>query len=161
MSGRANARRLAVAAWRDVRGAAALETALVLLPFLVLLFATLQVAMAFVSQSALDTGVLRTAEQLRANMVPGVPYVPPSATSLAASVAANGSVILAGGTLVVDLQPITALSGAAVPIANGTVNAGMTSSVLILRAKIPVISFSLGLPAMVVTSSAILRRPAS
>ncbi len=65
-----------------------METALIMLPFLILLLGTLQTGIYFMEKSALDAGVLRTASGLRGNILLGS-FTTPTASSLTSSVLAN------------------------------------------------------------------------
>jgi Flp pilus assembly protein TadG len=120
---------------RDRRGAAAVESALVVYPFLMLLFMVIQLGLFFVVQSALDVGVLATAESLRASLLANSSYAIPSATTLATTITADGGSLLAAYGIVVDVRQISTLSTSAPAVPDGTTAACGSGSVLILRAQ--------------------------
>jgi Flp pilus assembly protein TadG len=147
---------------RDRRGAAAVETALVMLPFMLLLLGTIQIGIYFMTQSALSTGVLATASAMRAAMLTaGSAYTAPTASSLTSSITSNAGALVSTSNVTSDLQLLSNLSGAIVPIANGTINIGSVNSVLVLRASAPVTTFVPGIGSLSVTSTAIFRWPSS
>ena len=145
---------------RDERAASAVEFAIVCGPFFFLLLAVLQLGIFYMSQSALDTGVIKTAETLRTNFTTGTTATLLDSASLRSSVVTNaGGLISNDSTLGVEIRQITALNTAVVPIANGTNDYGSNTSTLVLRAQSTVITFAPGLSGLsTVSSSAIVRR---
>ena len=144
---------------RDRRGAAALEFAIVSAPFILLLVALLQMSVFYLAQSALDAGVLNTVETLRNGFTTGATATLPDATTLKTQVTANaGGMIVNNSTAAVEIRQLTTLSGGAVPIIDGTVDYGSTTSVLVLRAQATVLTFAPGFGALKVRSAAIVRR---
>jgi Flp pilus assembly protein TadG len=145
---------------RDRRAASAVEFAILAAPFFLLLMAVTQVGIFYMAQSALDTGVIRTAETLRTNFTTGT-----TATLLGAS-ALKGSVVSSAGAMLnndsslsVEIRQLTSLSSATVPIADGVVDYGSTTSTLVLRAKSTVVTLAPGLGGLsTIYSSALVRR---
>ncbi|WP_158815146.1 TadE/TadG family type IV pilus assembly protein [Methylocapsa sp. S129] len=144
----------------DGRGAAAIEFAIVSSPFILLLVALLQMCLYFMAQSALDSGVLRTAETLRNNFTTGAtPTLPNAAALKAAVVASAGGLINNDSTSAVEIRELILLDSAAVPIVDGTNDYGSTTSVLVLRAQASVLIFAPGFSSLAkVQSAALVRR---
>ena len=145
---------------RDSRGAAALEFAMVSAPFIFLLVAILQMGLYFMAQSSLDSGVVRTAETLRNNFTTGTTPTLLNAAALKTSVVANaGGLINNDSTSAVEIRQLTSLDSAAVPIVDGTVDYGSTTSVLVLRAQASVMVFAPGFSSLgQIKSAALVRR---
>ena len=74
---------------RSTRAAAAVEFALVALPFFMLVLCILQLGVYYFAQSALDTGVLKTAQTLYSGFRTGTSAYTPSAGTLKAAVSTN------------------------------------------------------------------------
>jgi Flp pilus assembly protein TadG len=144
----------------STRAAAAVEFALVALPFFMFVLCILQLGVYYFAQSALDTGVLKTAQTLYSGFRTGTSAYTPSAGTLKAAVSTNsGGMIQNGSGLAVEIQPMSNLSGGSVPITDGVNNYGTTTSTLVLRAQANVITFAPGFSTLAVaTSSAIVRR---
>lgn len=151
---------LAVSFWRSTHATSAVEFAIVALPFFMLVLCILQLGVFYFAQSALDTGVLKTAQTLYVGFRTGTTATLPSASSLKSTVASNsGGMINNDGTLSVEIQPITNLSGGTVAITDGVNNYGTATSTLILRAQATVVTFAPGFSVLAVaSSSAIVRR---
>jgi Flp pilus assembly protein TadG len=149
-----------VAFCRDRRAAAALEFAIVSTPFFLVLLCTMQIGVYYFVQSALDTGVLQTAQTLYSGFRTGTTANLPGASSLKSLVASkSGGLITNDATLSVEIQPITNLSSGSVAITDGVNNYGTTTSTLMLRAQAKVPAFAPGFSSLTVaTSSAIVRR---
>jgi Flp pilus assembly protein TadG len=145
---------------RNTRGAAALEFAILALPFLVFILAIMQVGLYYITQAALDNGVLRTAEQTRVGFATGASETLPSALTLKASVAQSaGALVPNNSNLAVEMRQLSTLAAGDVAIADGTVDLGAATSPLVLRAKTKVIIFAPGFSSLTwVTSSAMVRR---
>ncbi|KQT77341.1 TadE/TadG family type IV pilus assembly protein [Methylobacterium sp. Leaf466] len=147
----------------DDGGASAVEFALVCAPFFVLLLYILQVGIYYMTQTALDAGVIRTADELRSSFNTAVPLMP-DAAALKTKVEANaGGLVSAAGAnvLAVEMRPMTSLSAAAVPISGGVADYGTATSVLALRAQTSVVVFAPGFSSLnKVTSTSLLRRQA-
>jgi Flp pilus assembly protein TadG len=156
--------------WRDPKGAAAVEFALVASPFILLLLALLQLSIYFMAQFALDSGVAKTAQALRACFTSITPTNCPATLATAFSgsqlkadvVNGSGSMIANSSNTKVEIRPLADLDSAAVPISDGTVDygdSGSTTSVLVLRAQAQILTFAPGFSALgAVKSSAIVRR---
>ncbi len=153
-------RRRAVRFCRDENAASAVEFAVVCGPFIFLLLGVLQLGIFYMSQSALDNGVIKTAETLRANFTTGTSAALPDNNALRGSVVTNaGGLIANDATLSVEIRQIAALNSAVVPIANGTNDYGSNTSTLVLRAQSTVVTFAPGLSGLsTVSSSALVRR---
>jgi hypothetical protein len=120
----------------------------------------LQLGVYYFAQSALDTGVLETAQTLYSGFRTGTTAYAPSAGTLKAAISTNsGGMIQNGSGLAVEIQPMSNLSGGSVAITDGVNNYGTTTSTLVLRAQANVITFAPGFSTLAVaTSSAIVRR---
>jgi Flp pilus assembly protein TadG len=143
---------------RDRRGIAMIEAAFVLPPLLSMLFLIIELGVYFVLQSALDLGVLTTAETLRTNMAVGRTYTTPTASAVKAAIASNGGAVMAVANLAVDVRQLSTLSAAATPVVDGTYDWGGSGSVLILRAQttMPLLP---GTSLLTLVSTSIVRRP--
>lgn len=146
---------------RDARGASAVEFALVCAPFFVLVLYTLQLGIYYMTQTALDAGVIRTADTLRNSFNEAAAPVLPTAEALKATVAANagGLITATGRSLTVEIRPMATLSSAVVPITGGVAEYGDNRSVLVLRAQSSVIALAPGFSSLTkVTAISLLRR---
>jgi Flp pilus assembly protein TadG len=144
---------------RDTRAANAVEFAIVALPFLYVLLVILQMGLYYMTQAALDNGVLATANNLRNSFNTGTAPVLPTGSSLKSSiVGAGGGLLGNNGMLAVDLRALTTLDAGGVAIADGTVDAVSTNVPIVLRAKANVTAFAPGFGASTqVLSSVVLR----
>jgi Flp pilus assembly protein TadG len=144
---------------REKRAAAALEFALVAAPFFFLVLGILQMSVYYLTQSALDSGVLQTAEALRANYAPGTTIPTPLGTSLKTNISQfAGAMIPNNPTVLVDLWQMGNLASASQPIVDQHIDS-VTTGVMVLRAQTTAITFAplfLG-GALTVRSSAIFR----
>jgi Flp pilus assembly protein TadG len=145
---------------RDRRASSAVEFAIVAAPFFYLLMAIMQVGIFYMAQSALDTGVAATATTLRNNFTTGATATLLDAPTLKSSVVTGaGAMISNNSTLAVEIRQQANLSSALVPIVDGTVDYGSTSSTLVLRAQSSVITLAPGLGGLnTIYSSALVRR---
>lgn len=145
---------------KDRRAASAVEFAIVCAPFFFLLLGVLQLGIFYMCQSALDTGVVKTAETLRNNFTTGTTASLLDANALRSSVVSNaGALITNDATLSVEIRPISSLNTSVVPIMNGTADYGSNTSTLVLRAQSTVITFAPGLSGLSnIYSSALIRR---
>ena len=152
------ARRPPAALRRDRRGVALIEAALVLPPFLALLFVSIELGIYFTLQSALDLGVLTTAETLRTNMAVGRTYTAPTASVLKAAIAANGGAVLLVASLAVDVRQLSTLSAANQPVVDGVDDWGGSGAILVVRAQttMPLLP---GATLLTMNATAIVRRP--
>jgi Flp pilus assembly protein TadG len=146
----------------DRRGATAVEFAVVALPFLFLITGVIQMGLFYMSQSALDSGVLSTAQILRNSFASTVPVFPGAAVLKQDVATLSGGLIQNGTSLAVEIRQISNLQTSLTPIADGTVDYGSSTSVLVLRAQARVPLFTPGFSATVyVVSTAIVRRQGS
>jgi Flp pilus assembly protein TadG len=145
---------------RDRRASSAVEFAIVAAPFFFLLMAVTQVGIFYMAQSALDTGMAKTAETLRTNFTTGTTATLLGASALKSSVVTSaGAMITNDSTLAVEIRQLTSLSSVSVPIVDGTVDYGSTTSTLVLRAQSTVITLAPGLGGLnTIYSSALVRR---
>jgi len=156
------AKHIAVWAWarsliRDQRGASAVEFAIVATPFFFLLFWLVQLGVFFMTQVALNSGLISEAEIVRADLVAGTL---PTAAAIKAGVANNaGGLISNNSTLLVEIRTLTDLSTASVPITDGYQDFGTTTSTLVLRGSAQVFTFAPGFGSLnTVVSAAMVRR---
>jgi Flp pilus assembly protein TadG len=145
---------------RDRGAASAVEFAIVAAPFFLLLMAVTQVGIFYMAQSALDTGVSATATTLRNNFTTGTTATLLNASALKSSVVSGaGAIISNNSTLSVEIRQQINLSAATVPIVDGTVDYGTTTSTLVLRAQSTVVTLAPGLGGLsTIYSSALVRR---
>jgi Flp pilus assembly protein TadG len=146
----------------DRRGATAVEFAIVALPFLFLVLAVIQMGLFYMSQSALDSGVLTTAQSLRNSFTSTSPSFPGASTLKTDVATSSGGMIHNNTTLAVEIRQLANLTSSAVPIVDGTIDYGSTTSVLVLRAQAKVPLFTPGFSSVAnVVSTAIVRRQGS
>lgn len=145
---------------RDRSAASAVEFALLMAPFFFLLMGVTQVGIFFMAQSALDTGVITTAETLRANFTTGTTATLLNAGQLKTSVSSSaGAMIANNASLAVEIRQLSSLTSSSVPIVDGTVDYGPSTSTLVLRAQSTVVTLAPGLSALgTIHSSALVRR---
>lgn len=142
---------------RDRHGAAAVEFAIVAAPFFLLMLWLVQLGLYFMTQSAVDNGLLREAEAIRAGLVTGT--LPNAANIKSGVVTYAGGLVSNNSTLQVELRTLSELSAASVAITDGVANYGTTTSTLVLRASGQVIAIAPGFSAInTVRSSALVRR---
>jgi Flp pilus assembly protein TadG len=145
---------------RDQRGASAVEFAIVATPFFFLLIWLVQLGIFFMTQVALDNGLIAEAETIREDLVVGT--LPSAATIKAGLVTAAGALVSNNSTLMVEIRTLTDLDSGSVPIVDGVTDYGTTTSTLVLRASGQVISFAPGFGSInTVTSAAMVRRQGS
>jgi Flp pilus assembly protein TadG len=151
---------LAASFLRCTRAGAAIEFALVALPFFMFVLCILQLGVYYFAQSALDSAVLQTAQGLYSGFRTGTTAYTPAASALKSTILTDsGGMIQGGSGLAVEIQPLSNLSGGSVPITDGLANYGTTTSTLVLRAQANVVTFAPGFSTLAVaTSSAIVRR---
>jgi Flp pilus assembly protein TadG len=143
----------------NTAGASAVEFSIVALPFLFLLLGVLQVAIYYMAQSSLDSGVISTAESLRSSFTTATPTFPNASTLKANVVANSGGMIHNNTSLAVEIRQLTTLDGSILPITDGTIDYGSVTSTLVLRAQSAVTVFAPGFGSLAnVRSSAIVRR---
>jgi Flp pilus assembly protein TadG len=145
---------------RDVRAATAVEFAIIAAPFFAVLLSIFQLAIFYMTQSALNAGVILTAENLRISFTTGTTLTFPSAATLKGNVSANaGAMVPNTAATLVEIRQLVNLDAGAVPIVDGTMDTGTTTSVLVLRAQTQAFAFApLFNSLLTVKSSAIMRR---
>jgi len=144
----------------DTRGANAIEFSLLVLPFLTLLLFVVQIGLYNAAKMSLDTGVIKTSEDLQARFATGAAPVLPAAATLKANLVADAGAFIDGSSnLKVEVQPLQNLSSGSVGITDGLANYGLPKSVLAIRASYVSTSFVPGMTNTVtVYSSALVRR---
>jgi len=155
-------RRLAATAARfDRRGVAAIETGLLLMPFVTLLLGVLGTGVYFLNATSLDSGVLVTAEAQTTAMLTASPYTLPSTDTLKTAILSAGGSLLTVSNLIVDVRLLTNLTSAPVPIVDGTedITTCAGGDILVLRAQGTVGWSVPGFSTLTIESSAIFRCP--
>jgi len=144
---------------RDRGASSAVEVSILMAPFFFLVMGITQVGILFMAQSALDTGVIKTAEALRANFVNGSSTLL-TAGQLKSSVSGSaGALITNDASLSVEIRQFSSLTSAPVAIVDGTVDYGSSTSTLVLRAQSTVVTLAPGLSGLnTIQSSALVRR---
>lgn len=144
---------------RDARGASAVEFAIVSGPFLLVFVYVMQIGLYYMTQSALDTGVVRTADSLR-NGFNTVGSTRPDAAALKTAIVSRAGAIIANdGTLAVEIRPLAGLAAGIVPITDGVADYGATTSVLVLHAQSSVVSIVPSFSVLTkVTATSVIRR---
>ena len=145
---------------RDEAGANAVEFAMLGVPFIMLLLFSFQIGLYAMTKMALDTGVVRCAENLNGQFSGAVAPSLPSGSALKASLVSNANgLVINNGALAVEVRPLSGLSSAATPIADQTVNYGVAHTVLAVRASFVTPTFVPGISAAFTSySSALVRR---
>jgi len=143
---------------RDRRGSSAVEFAIVSVPFIFTLLFIVQMAIYYMAQSALDAGVIQTADYL-VNLYNSASTPSVTASSLKTLVYSKSSgMVKNDSTFLVDLKEFTALASAPVAISN-VVDANSPGDVLALRAQGTVVTFMPGFTSLAtIRSSALIRR---
>ena len=105
------------ALFRDTDGATAVEFALIALPFSLIVLIIIQMGIVYVSQSALDVGVVKTGDTLLNSFYAGGTPNLMTGSSLKASVANGaGAMITNDSTLAVEIRQLATLDAAVTPI---------------------------------------------
>jgi Flp pilus assembly protein TadG len=143
---------------RDRGAASAVEFALVAMPFFWILLCVFQMGIYYMTQSSLDSGVIRTGDTLLNTFYSGVTPTIPTAAALKTQVVANsGGLIHNDSTLSVELKQFSSLGATVLPVGN-TVDPSVPGNVLALRATSAVTSFVPGFGSLSVSSSVLVRR---
>jgi Flp pilus assembly protein TadG len=152
--------RLIVGFLQSRRASSAVEFAILAAPFFYLLMGVTQVGIFYMAQSALDAGVIKTAETLHTNFTTGTTATLLNAGQLKTSVSTSaGAMISNDATLAVEIRQLNSLTSAAVPIADGTVDYGSSTTTLVVRAQSSVVTLAPGLGGLnTIYSSALVRR---
>jgi Flp pilus assembly protein TadG len=142
---------------RDQRGASAVEFAIVAGPFFFVLMWLVQLGVLFMTQTALDTGLISETEIIRAGLTTG--NLPNAAAIKSSVVTSAGGLITNDSTLSVEIRTLADLNSATVAITDGVTDYGTTTSTLVLRASAQVFSFAPGFGSINrITSAALVRR---
>lgn len=152
-------RRLALAFGRDRRGAAAVEFALLGLPFLLLLICIMQMGLYYMTQVALNAGTVKAAENLRSVFGTGATPVTPSGATLKSTIVSGSGTGIVSSGLIVEVQPLANLGAGTVAITDGLTSYGSAWTPLVLRAKYTFSTFMPGFASTwSINSSALVRR---
>ncbi|HVY35486.1 MAG TPA: TadE/TadG family type IV pilus assembly protein [Caulobacteraceae bacterium] len=151
--------RLAQAFGQDRRGAAAVEFALLGLPFLLLLICIMQMGLYYMTQVALNAGTVKAAENLRSVFGTGATPVTPSGATLKSTIVSGSGTGIVSSGLIVEVQPLANLGAGTVAITDGLTSYGSAWTPLVLRAKYTFSTFMPGFAATwSINSSALVRR---
>lgn len=143
----------------DESAATAVEFALVAMPFIFFVLGLFQASLYYMTQSSLDAGLVRAADRLRSNFTKASPTLLDASAMKALIAAGSGGLVNNDNTLSVDLRQLATLSGASVPVVDGTSDYGSTTSTLVLRAEATTATFAPGFSGLLkVRSSALVRR---
>ncbi len=150
---------------RDAGAASAVEFALVAFPFIFMLLGTLQVAIYYMTQASLDTGVANTADYLRSQFA-GNNSTPtePDAEALQAKVIALSGGLISTSNTAVEIQPLSNLYSNANLAINGATNdydTADSTATLVLRAQAKIVLLVPFNSFAYVSSSAIVRKKGS
>lgn len=143
----------------DESAATAVEFAFVALPFILFVLGLFQAGLYYMTQSSLDAGLVRMADSLRSSFTLASPTFPNASTVKAGIASGSGGLVKNDSTLSVDLRQLASLTGASVPVVDGTSDYGSTTSTLVLRAEATTAAFAPGFSGLLkVRSSALVRR---
>ncbi|WP_332686010.1 TadE/TadG family type IV pilus assembly protein [Bosea sp. (in: a-proteobacteria)] len=137
---------------RDARGAAAVEFAFVGVVFITLLLAVLQFALVFLAQMNLHDAVSDAATGNNAQTLAG--------NRSAVITQICGRMVIADNcvaNITLETQPLSAYGGAAQPI-GATFSSATVGTPMVIRARVPVVTFVPGLPDLSVSGSALYAR---
>jgi len=142
---------------RDQSGASAVEFAIVAGPFFFVVMWLVQLGVLFMTQTALDTGLIFETEIIRAGLTTG--NLPNAASIKSSVVTSAGGLITNDSTLSVEIRTLADLNSGTVAITDGITDYGTTTSTLVLRASAQVFSFAPGFGSInTITSAALVRR---
>ncbi|WP_332697533.1 TadE/TadG family type IV pilus assembly protein [Bosea sp. (in: a-proteobacteria)] len=137
---------------RDARGAAAVEFAFVGVVFISLLLAVLQFALVFLTQMNLHDAVSDAATGNNAQTLAG------NRSAVVTQIC--GRMVIADNCVTnisLEAQPLSAYGGAAQPI-GATFSSATVGTPMVIRARVPVVTFVPGLPDLSVSGSALYAR---
>lgn len=152
-----NAKRLALrlsAFRRDSAGSTAVEFAFIGMTFIVLFLGIVQFALAFMAQMYLHDAVSEAATGNTTGTYAG--NRAQVVTQICARMIALDNCVT---NLLVETQPLANYPAAAQPITGATFVAGAAGTVMMIRARAPVVTFVPGLPVLQVHAAAIYMRP--
>lgn len=141
-------------------GVAAVEFALVALPFLLLLLWIAQIFVFYLTQTSLDSGVNSAADYLRSSFAKASPIYPDAATLKGKIASTSGGMIRNTNALAVEIRPLKQLGASVIGIVDETTpDYGASGDPLVLRAQSAAVVFAPGFSSFAnVRSSAIVRR---
>ncbi len=139
---------------RDIAGATAVEFAFIGTTLIVLILGIFQFALAFMAQMYLHDAVSEAATGKTAGTYAG--NRTQVATQICGRMIALDNCVT---NLLVEAQPLANYTAAAQPITGGAFVAGTSGTMMLIRAKAPVITFVPGLPTLHVTAAALYTRP--
>jgi Flp pilus assembly protein TadG len=139
---------------RDVAGSTAVEFAFIGLAFLVLMLGILQFALAFMAQMYLHDAVSDAATGRTAGTYAG------NRTQVVNQICGRMIAIdNCASRILVETQPLASYGTGAQPITGASFVAGTAGTLMLIRARAPVVTFVPGLPQLFVTGAALYRRP--
>lgn len=138
----------------DAAGAAAVEFAFIGMTFIVLLLGILQFALAFMAQMYIHDAVSDAASGNSAATYAG--NRTQVVTQICARVIALDN---CASRLQLETQPLASYPTTAQPVTGASFVAGAAGTVMMIRARAPVITFVPGLPTLHVTAAALYARP--
>lgn len=139
---------------RNAAGSTAVEFAFIGMAFIVLMLGIFQFALAFMAQMYLhdavsDAATGRTAGTYAGNRVQVV-------TQICARMIAIDN---CAGSLLVETQPLANYGTGTQPITGAAFVAGAAGTLMLIRARAPVMTFVPGLPTLYVSGAALYRKP--
>lgn len=139
---------------RNAAGSTAVEFAFIGMAFIVLMLGILQFALAFMAQMYIhdavsDAATGRTAATYAGNRAQVV-------TQICARMIAIDN---CAGNLLVETQPLANYGGGTQPITGAAFVAGAAGTLMLIRARAPVVTFVPGLPTLHVSGAALYRKP--
>lgn len=154
---RIDARRLAVrfrAFGRDTAGVAAVEFAFIGMTFFILFFGILQFALVFMAQMYIRDTVSEVATGNTAGTYAG------NRTLVAEQICARVIALdNCASRLLLEAQPLASYATTAQPVAGAAFASSVSGTVMMIRARAPVITFVPGLPELHVSAAALYMRP--
>jgi len=139
---------------RDVAGSTAIEFAFIGMTFVVLLLGILQFALAFMAQMYIHDAVSDAATGRTAGTYAG------NQTQVKTQICGRLIAIdNCAGNILVETQPLANYAAGSQPVTGATFVAGTSGTMMLIRAKAPVITFVPGLPTLHVTGAALYTRP--
>lgn len=139
---------------RDIAGATAVEFAFIGLAFVTLLMGILQFALAFLAQMYIHDAVSEAATGRTTGTYAG--NRAQVATQICARMVALDHCT---ANLLLETQPLDSYPTGAQQVTGGAFVAGTSGTVMMIRARAPVITFVPGLPTLYVTAAALYARP--
>ena len=139
---------------RDVAGATAVEFAFIGMTFVVLMLGIFQFSLAFMAQMYIHDAVSEAATGRTAGTYAG------SRSTVVAQICARVIALdNCAANLQLETQPLESYSTAFQPITGTTFVAGASGTVMLIRARAPVVTFVPGLSTLHVSAAALYTRP--